>query len=75
MLKKMKDADDFAESLYIRILKLVKKYDEHVLEIPKEWNIPNDYIIALKSNLFQKDWLIETKTTFLTFIKSSLKIK
>ncbi|MEY3425318.1 MAG: hypothetical protein RL679_676 [Bacteroidota bacterium] len=75
MLKKMKDADDFAESLYIRILKLVKKYDEHVLEIPKERNIPNDYIIALKSNLFQKDWLIETKTTFLTFIKSSLKIK
>lgn len=74
-LKKMKDVNDFVESLYLCIPKLEESYDEHVLAIPSDWNIPSDYIIDLKNNLFQKEWLIETKTTFLTFIKSSLKLK
>jgi hypothetical protein len=75
ILKKMKDANDFVDSLYLRITDLENNYDEHVLAIPTEWNIPSDYIVALKENLFHKEWLTVTKTTFLTFIKSSLKIK
>lgn len=74
-MKKLKDASDFIESLYLRIPDLEKKYDEHVLEIPSEWHIPKEYITALKANLFDKDWLDVTKTTFLSFIKTSLKIK
>lgn len=74
-LKKMKDANEFIERLYLCIPDLEKNYDEHVLAIPPEWNIPSEYIEALKANLFHKDWLNETKTTFLSFIKTSLKIK
>lgn len=70
-----KDINDIIDSLYICILNLETKYDEIVLKIPVEWNIPEEYIIALKANLFSKEWLIETKTTFLTFIKSSLNLK
>lgn len=75
LLKSMKDASDFVESLYLCLLEIEKDYDKHVLAIPSEWNIPTEYISALKSNLFEKEWLIETKTTFLTFIKTSLKLK
>ena len=74
-LKSVKHVNDFVETLYLRIPELEKIYDEQVLAIPKEWNIPKSYINALKVNLFQKSWLIETKFQFLSFTKSSLKLK
>lgn len=75
VLKNLKAAFDFAESLYISIPDLEKAYDEQVLAIPPEWNIPANYVAALKENLFHKDWLNETKKQFLSFIKSSLNLK
>jgi len=75
ILKKMKDADQFVETLYLCMPDLEKIYDEQVLTIPVEWNIPKSYSDALKENLFHKEWLSETKSQFLSFIKSSLKIK
>lgn len=75
MLKSMKDANDFVESLYLCIPDLEKIYDEQVLAIPPEWKIPKSYSDALRKNLFHKDWLSETKSHFLSFIKSSLNIK
>lgn len=75
LLKTTKDASDFVESLYLCIPDLEKIYDEQVLAIPKEWKIPESYSDALRNNLFHKDWLSETKSQFLSFIKSSLKLK
>jgi hypothetical protein len=75
VLKTMKDATDFADSLYIRILGLKELYDEQVRVLPVEWKIKAIYSNALKENLFHEDWLNVTKTTFLSFIKSSLKLK
>lgn len=75
MLKNMKDVDRFVESLYIRMPDLEKIYDEQVLATPSQWNISMHYSNALKENLFHKEWLHETKSHFLTFIKASLKIK
>lgn len=75
LLKSMKDANDFVESLYLCIPDLEKIYDEHVLAIPSEWNISKSYSDALRGNLFHKDWLIETKSHFLSLIKSSFSIK
>lgn len=75
LLKNMKQASEFIESLYICIPEIEKNYDKHVLKVPSEWNIPPEYINALKLNLFEKEWLTETKTAFLTFIKISLKLK
>ena len=75
ILKSMKDAGDFVETLYLCTPDLEKIYDEQVLTIPAEWNIPKSYSDALRDNLFHKDWLSETKSHFLSFIKSSLKIK
>ena len=74
-LKTMKEASDFIESLYLRILDLEQQYDDETLAIPQEWNIPSEYMQALKEQLFSKAWLDETKKQFLTFIKSSLHIK
>lgn len=74
-MKTTKDASDFVESLYLCIPDLEKIYDEQVLEIPEEWKIPESYSSALRENLFHKDWLHETKFQFLSFIKSSLKLK
>ena len=75
LLKNMKDADEFAESLYICMPELQEIYDEQVITMPDEWKIPKHYSDALKENLFHKDWLNETKSQFLSFIKSSLKLK
>ena len=75
LLKNMKDVDEFVESLYICMPELQEIYDEQVIAMPTEWKIPKRYSDALKENLFHKDWLNETKSQFLSFIKSSLKLK
>lgn len=75
ILKNLKDADDFINSLYVCMPESKKIYDEQVLAIPKEWNIPKSFIDELRENLFHKEWLSETKSHFLSYIKSSLKLK
>lgn len=75
MLKSLKDADEFIESLYVCMPALKKIYDEQVIAIPAEWKIPKIFSDELKENLFHKEWLSETKTQFLSYIKSSLKLK
>lgn len=75
LLKNMKHVDEFVERLYLRFPHLEKIYDEQVIDMPSEWNIPKSYIVALKENLFRDDWLNETKSVFLSLIKSSLKLK
>lgn len=52
-----------------------KTFDYILANIPTSWSIPEDYIQSLKANLFSKDWLNETKTQFLSFTKTSLKLK
>lgn len=74
-VKNRKDASAFANSLYLRIPALEKRYDEEVLTIPVTWNMPSTFINALKRQLFDENWLNETKTQFLTFIQSSLQLK
>lgn len=75
MLKNMKKASEFVDSLYLRIRNLEQIYNEALVTIPTEWNIPSTYSEALRINLFDESWLNETKQSFLTFIKSSLKLK
>lgn len=75
ILKSMKDADEFIESLYVCMPALKKIYDEQVIAIPKQWKIPKSFSDDLKDNLFHKEWLNETKLQFLSYIKSSLKLK
>jgi hypothetical protein len=75
LLKTKKDAVDLAESLYFRVNALEKHYNEKVIDIPSDWKIPMPYIKALKANIFQEDWLNETKTTFFTFLTKSISLK
>ena len=75
MLKSMKDTNDFIESVYLCMPDLEKIYDEQVIAMPSEWNIPESYSEALKANIFHKEWLSVTKSQFLSFIKSSLQLK
>lgn len=75
LVKNMKHTGEFAEMLYIRVRELESIYDEKVLAIPIEWKIPEPYLKALKSSLFSKDWLDVTKTSYLSFIKTSLNLK
>jgi hypothetical protein len=73
--KNLKEVSDFIEKLYLRISKLEDSYDKIILGIPEDWQIPMNYIVALKQNIFKKEWLVETKTLFLSFIKISFKLK
>jgi len=75
LLKNLKQANEFTEDLYLRVKALQKQFDETVVDIPSEWNIPASYTDALKATIFNETWLNETKTTFLTFLKASLHLK
>ena len=73
--KSFAQLNEFIESMYLCIPDLEKIYDEQVIEIPQEWNIPKSYSDALKANLFHQEWLSVTKSHFSAFIKSSLQLK
>jgi hypothetical protein len=71
----MNDVDKYLKRLYLCIQSYETSFDDIVANIPTSWSIPEDYIQALKANLFSKEWLNETKTQFLSFTKLSLKLK
>ena len=74
-VKNMKEVSDLIEKVYICVLENEQYYDEIVKNIPDDWKIPADYILSLKQNLFDENWLNETKTNFLSYCKTSLKLK
>lgn len=39
-IKNLKEANDFVDSLYLRLPDFERIYDEQVIAIPREWNIP-----------------------------------
>lgn len=73
--KSVNEVDSFLKRLYICIQSYEKSFDDIIANIPASWRIQEDYIQSLKTNLFSKDWLNETKTQFLSFTKHSLKLK
>ena len=42
LIKNLKVANDFVDSLYLRLPDFEKTYDEQVIAIPNEWNIPKE---------------------------------
>lgn len=73
--KDLIDVNNYLKRLYLCIQRYEKTFDHILANIPTSWSIPEDYIQSLKANLFSKDWLNETKTQFLSFTKTSLKLK
>lgn len=75
VVKNLNEASSYSNLLYLRVKELEVYYDQIVLTIPTEWQISKEYIELLKNNLFDENWLNETKTHFLTLLKVSLKLK
>jgi hypothetical protein len=73
--KNIEEVNVFVEKLYLRIRNLDKVYDDIVEKAPSDWQIPISYIHALKQNLFHNDWLSDVKSSFLSFVKTSIKLK
>lgn len=73
--KKLSDVNDLINSIYLCLTECEKSFDLWVSEIPENWQISNEYLDALKSNLFAKQWLNETKTHFLALNKQLLNLK
>jgi hypothetical protein len=74
-VKNMQEVPNLLEMMYICVLEIEQYYDEIVANTPKDWKIPADYVHSLKQNLFDENWLDETKTKFLSYCKTSLKLK
>jgi hypothetical protein len=74
-LKSLADANHFIKEFYLCIHHFKNTFDQKALEIPGNWKIPSVYIDQLRENLFDPEWLNETKTLYLSFLKSGLKLK
>ena len=75
LLKTAKEAENFANLVYLSFPELKKVYENTVLKIPEDWNISPTFIEALKQQLFSETWFHETKMTFISYLKVALKIK
>lgn len=74
-IKNIQMAEEFLEKMYLCINELDQYFDEIIDNIPEDWKIPGDYVLSLKRNLFDENWLKETKVNFLSYCETSLNLR
>lgn len=73
-VKNLAEVEQLFEEYYLCTKTFVEQLHEKALTLPADWRIPANYIRSLQTNLLHPDWLHETKTNYLSFIRTSLNI-
>ncbi len=73
-VKNIAEVEQLFQEYYLCVKAFIEQLHEKVALLPTDWHIPMNYIHCLRDNLVHPNWIHETKTNYLSFIRSSLRI-